>query len=62
MSTVFKGDDIKTERKVSLFFSPLVYLPRIAVLSLWFLSLHGLEAGFRNCKIKGKYGCFGANY
>ena len=59
---MFKGDDIKTERKVSLFFSPLVYLPCIAVLSLFFISLHGLEAAFRNCEIKVKYGCFGANY
>ena len=60
--TVFKGDDIKIKRKVSLFFSPLVYLPRIAVLSLCFLCLHGLEAVFRNCEIKVKYGCFGAKY
>ena len=62
MKTVFKGDHIKFKRKVSLFFSPLVYLPRIAVLSLFFLSLHGLEAAFRDCEIKVKYECFGANY
>jgi len=40
-----KGDDIKIKRKVSAFFLPLhVYLAFIAILSLVFARLHGLEA------------------
>ena len=40
-----KGDDIKTKRKVSPFFLLLpVYLSFIALLSLFFVRLHGLEA------------------
>ena len=40
-----KGDDIRIKRKVSLFFLLLpLYLPFIAVLSLFFARLHGLEA------------------
>ena len=36
-----EGDDIKIKRKVSPFFlSPLVYLPFIAVLSLFFTLFH----------------------
>ena len=41
-----KGDNIKIKRKVSLFFPPLVYLPFIAILSLFFSLLLGLEACF----------------
>ena len=50
-----KVDDIKIERKVS-FFPPLVYRPFIAVLSLFFSLLQGLEAAFRRCEIKVKNG------
>ena len=44
-SPISKGDDIKIKRKVSHFFLLLpVYLPFIAVHSLFFARLHGLEA------------------
>ena len=40
-----KVDDLKIKRKVSPFFLPLpVYLPFIALLSLFCACLHGLEA------------------
>ena len=40
-----KGGDIKIKRKVGPFFLPLpVYLPFIALLSLFCACLHGLEA------------------
>ena len=43
--TIAKGDDIKIKRRVSPFSLPLpVYLPFIAVLSLFFALLHGLKA------------------
>ena len=43
-----EGDDIKIKRKVSPFFlSPLVYLPFIAVLSLFFTLFHGLEVALK---------------
>ena len=43
--TISKGDDIKIKRKVGPFFFRLhVYLPFIAVLSLFFVRLHSLEA------------------
>ena len=43
--TISKDDDIKIKRKVSPFFLLLhVYLPFIAILSLFFARLHGLEA------------------
>ena len=42
--TISKVDDIKIKKKVSPFFPPLlVYLPFIALLSLFFACLHGLE-------------------
>ena len=41
----------------SVFFPTLIYLP-YPIFSL----LHGLEAAFRSCEIKVKYGWFGANY
>jgi len=42
---ISKDDDIKIKRKVSAFFLPLhVYLAFIAILSLFFARLHGLEA------------------
>ena len=41
-----KGDDIKIKRKVSPFFLRLpVYLPLIALLSLFFAGLLGLKKG-----------------
>lgn len=44
---ISKGDDIKMKKKFSPFFVLLpVYLPLIAVLSLFLLLLHGLEANF----------------
>ena len=43
--TIFKGEDIKNKRKVSpVFLSLPVYLPCIALLSLFSARLHGLEA------------------
>ena len=46
--TPAKGDDIEIERKVSPFFlPPLVYLPFIAVLSLFFIPLTWLGGGLK---------------
>ena len=43
--TIFKVHDIKIKRKVSPFFLPLpVYVPFIALLSLFFARWRGLEA------------------
>ena len=54
--TTSKRDDIKIKRKVSPFFlPPLVYLPFIAVLSLFFALLYGLEAVLKCSEIKVKY-------
>ena len=53
--TISKGDDMKNKRKVSPFFLSLpVYLPRIAVLSLFFARLHGLEATWKLGEINVK--------
>ena len=42
---ISKGEDIKIKMKVSPFvLPPLIYLPFIAFLSLFFFCLHGLEA------------------
>ena len=53
--TISKGDDIKIKRIVSPFFLLLpIYLPFIAVLSLFFARLHGWEAAleFREIHVK----------
>ena len=53
--TIFKGDDIKIKRKVSAFFLLLpVYLPFIAVLSLFYARLHGWEAALELREIQVK--------
>ena len=52
---ISKGDDIKIKMKVSPFFLLLpVYLPFIAVLSLFYARLHGWEAAleFREIQVK----------
>ena len=51
--TISKVDDIKIKREVSPFFLPLPsYLPFIALLSLFFARLHGLEKALRFSEIK----------
>ena len=53
--TISKVDDIKIKRKVSPFFLLLpVYLPFIAVLSLFFARLHGLKAALTFSEIEVK--------
>ena len=53
-----KVDDLKIKRKISLFFllHSFIYLPLIALLSLFFSLLHDLETAFRSFEIKVKYG------
>ena len=53
--TISKGDDIKIKRNVSPFFLlPPVYLPFIAVLSLFFARFHGWEVALELREIQVK--------
>ena len=61
--TISKVDDIKIKRKVSPFFLPLhVYLPFIAVLSLFFSRFLGLKKALRFSEIKVKIRVFGIEF